>query len=85
MSEVLFTNDVNGKKGENHSKTGVNPSKKLKQSLEALLLMNGGLKSSTSGLIQDYYFKNQPQPIIKQRYFIKLYLLFYTVLNHLNR
>ena len=85
MSGVLFANNVNGKKEGNHSKTGVNPSKKLKQSLEALPLMNGGLKSSTSGLIQDYYFKNQPQPIIKQRYFIKLYLLFYTVLNHLNR
>ena len=39
-----FKYNTNRKKGENSSKTRVNGSKKLKQSLEALPLMNGGLK-----------------------------------------
>ena len=49
MSEVLFENDANEKKGGLMApKTGGNDlffPKKLKQSPEALPLMNGGLKT----------------------------------------
>ena len=47
MSEVPFKNDANEKRGLMASKTGTNVlffPKKLKQSPEALPLMNGGLK-----------------------------------------
>ena len=47
MSEDLFKNDANKKKGTNSLKSGVNVffSKKMKQSPKALPLMNGGLRT----------------------------------------